>query len=262
MYAMKCGEVDKLLSLYIDDMLDEAIKEDVTSHIDSCDRCREEFHELRATLDLLKGLSEKELPPGFQDRLNSRLQATEIEVRPDKRRKNITRGVIALAAALVIAISVKSGIYDAPKKSMESQDDADVEVKYDRETESAPRAEIGEADEDRAEQSAESDEKGAEKQTEDIKKNGIESLQKDGVLTEEVVIKVQDVCANPQAVERMAFIHDIEVIDVQEDSIIVKIDTKEKRRLFYDELSKIGMVENVGSNRESSEVKITILREE
>lgn len=258
---MKCEEVDKLLSLYIDDMLDEDIKEDVTSHIDSCNRCREEFYGLKNTLELLKELPEKELPPGFQERLNSRLQVTEIEARPNRMRKNITRGVIAIAATLVIAISIKSGVYDAPKKSMESQDDADVEVKYDRETELAPSEEISEADEDGRGQLERSDEKGAEKQAEDVKKNDIESLQKDGVLTDEVVVKVQDVCANPQAVERMALIHDIEVLDVQEDSIIVEIDTEEKRKLFYDELSKIGMVENVGSDRESHEVRITILPE-
>lgn len=255
---MKCQDVDRVLNLYIDDMLEENDKKDVASHINSCERCRRELTELETTINLLGELPEKELPSDFQDRLRSKLQAEVANTRPNKRRVYMTRGAIALAAAAVVAISLKVGMSNELKRDMAEQEKADMgaeeQISGD---EAAPEQAMDKADEDKAEALEDS----AEKEAEDEQKGAVKPMDEYRSLTEEVVIRVQDVCANPQAIERMAFMHDIEVLEVQEDSIIVEIDTREKRKLFYDELSKLGTVENLGKDEDSSKIKITILSE-
>lgn len=263
---MRCKDVDKLLNLYIDDMLDEATRVDITSHIDSCSRCREKLQDLIDLVNLLEDLPERELPTGFSERLSRALRADDIEYRRYSKRKNIVRGAAILAATVLVAISIKTGVFNMSRRSLDSREDSDEDTRYKITQESAPRNEIN-TDEDIEEDGAmgmeADDEKGVEKSIDKEMDNSRvdrdDLSQAEKILTEDIVIGVEDVCANPQAVEWMAIILDIEVLDIDEDSIVVEVDDEEKRELFYDELSKLGTIENLGRDRQSKRIRISIV---
>lgn len=247
---MKCQEVDKLINLYIDNMLDEELEQKVERHIADCDRCSDNLNELNFTADLLEKLPMMDIPHGFDLRLHNELSKIQVEQTKKGKDKYIKAGISVAVAALVIVILLKINIYDPQKADMLAQDateEMDIEEKqWSVDADVSEERATGEKDEDELE--------GAYEQAiEDGKKGSYKTL------TESVIVKVQDVCATPQAIERLAIIHDIEVIEVGEDSIIVEIDTVDKREILYEELLKLGEVRNMGEDTKSRRITINIV---
>jgi len=104
----KCNEINELMSLYIDDQLDDNTRKEFEEHIDMCGSCREEFDALVKVVDLCNSIDEVELPEGFRDELHSKLVAER--ERRDKRYKGA--GLLnkyikicsTVAACLIIAV--------------------------------------------------------------------------------------------------------------------------------------------------------------
>jgi len=71
---MKCNEIRELLSLYIDQMLDESQIKEVEEHLSACDACRNEYNELKEMVDLLGHAEMIPVPAAFDFRLKKALK--------------------------------------------------------------------------------------------------------------------------------------------------------------------------------------------
>ena len=78
---MNCEQVQKLLSPYIDNVLEAGAMGDIARHLELCGECSKEHAALLETINMLKALGDEELPEGFNDRLMSRLKAENIKKR-------------------------------------------------------------------------------------------------------------------------------------------------------------------------------------
>ena len=260
---MNCKYIEKLLNLYIDDMLEGDIRKDVTFHIKNCESCRDKLYELEHIKLILGELPKEEVPFNLAANLKAKIREDQRESIRIRRRRSIIRGGIAVVATIVIGISIRSGFYTS-KKSSDMGDREDTEIKHDMEIAEAPKERMQTKD-DTIPQSESGDadmakEDTSEKQSIDLEKGIFRD--EDKFLTEDVIIYVQDVCITPQAVEWVARIHDIDVLKIGEDSITLEVDSKPKRDVLLEELHKLGIVENIGSDRDSSQIKITITEKE
>ena len=106
---MRCHDICENLSAYIDGMLDQADASLVEQHLEFCPGCKAEYDDLLATVELIRGLPEVEMPPGFRDELKKRLITAgsfENAPKPAARKLFGGRWVGMLAAAAVIFITV------------------------------------------------------------------------------------------------------------------------------------------------------------
>jgi len=71
---MKCNECRELLSLYIDQMLDESQTKEIEEHLSVCETCRKEYNELREMVDLLGQSEMIPIPDAFNFRLKKALK--------------------------------------------------------------------------------------------------------------------------------------------------------------------------------------------
>lgn len=69
----KCEEIMELISLYIDDDLNETEKHQFEEHINSCIKCREELDLQMEIINLCQDMEEVELPEDFNRQLNQKL---------------------------------------------------------------------------------------------------------------------------------------------------------------------------------------------
>ncbi|EGD46057.1 putative transmembrane anti-sigma factor [Ruminiclostridium papyrosolvens DSM 2782] len=78
-----CKESDYYVSLYIDDMLEEAIKEEFENHLNECGKCSQKVKEALALVELCRESDDIMLPQNFSSSLHDRL----VEV-ADKQKQN------------------------------------------------------------------------------------------------------------------------------------------------------------------------------
>ncbi len=71
---MKCYDVRKRLSHYIDGMLEDKMRDIIEEHLASCKDCSEELEGLRIAIEGLKGLHEVEVPEDFLERVRERIE--------------------------------------------------------------------------------------------------------------------------------------------------------------------------------------------
>lgn len=112
---MKCDEIRELLSLYIDNMLDESQARAVEEHLSACEHCRKEYDELKEMLDLLGQTEMVSVPDEFQFRLKKGLKEEKQSmitagiIKPAKKKN---RWHIVTSIAAVFAVGVLSfGLY-------------------------------------------------------------------------------------------------------------------------------------------------------
>lgn len=74
MCNMKCRDVEKRLSDYLDQMLHHEEKELVAGHIQSCPGCASRFEELKKTVKLTRRIGEVEPPAWLKQRVMSRVR--------------------------------------------------------------------------------------------------------------------------------------------------------------------------------------------
>ena len=68
---MECNNVRELLSLYIDNMLDDEQMREVEKHLATCDACKKEMEELSDMVAMLSELEEYEVPEEFNARFDA-----------------------------------------------------------------------------------------------------------------------------------------------------------------------------------------------
>ena len=74
---MKCRQVRKIISRYVDDELSREEKKDVDSHIRGCASCREELEETRVLHRMFASAERYPAPYGFATRVLANLQEKE-----------------------------------------------------------------------------------------------------------------------------------------------------------------------------------------
>jgi len=71
---MKCSEVRKVLSQYMDGMINGKKREKVEEHLASCHSCTEELKALREVRENLEQLGEVDVPANFLDMIHARIE--------------------------------------------------------------------------------------------------------------------------------------------------------------------------------------------
>lgn len=71
---MKCNEIRELLSLYIDQMLDDNQRSDVEKHLSGCEACQKEYDDLNEIHLLLNEMEPVPVPDAFELRLKQALK--------------------------------------------------------------------------------------------------------------------------------------------------------------------------------------------
>lgn len=71
---MKCEKYLDMMSLYIDNHLEDEDLEDFKEHINTCSSCLEEFIILKEVINNINGLEQLELPEQFHQELMSKIQ--------------------------------------------------------------------------------------------------------------------------------------------------------------------------------------------
>ena len=71
---MKCQDVCKYLSEYMDDELDVKIKKDVSAHLLSCSSCRAQLEQMKRIKAVFLELPEVSLPSKLKDEIMSRIR--------------------------------------------------------------------------------------------------------------------------------------------------------------------------------------------
>lgn len=114
---MKCIEIRELLSLYIDNMLDENQVREVEEHLSSCDACRKEYNELKEIFELLGQAEMIPVPDEFSFRLKKALKEEKQKMIDEglivkqPKKKNRWRIITSIAALFAVGI-LSYSLYD------------------------------------------------------------------------------------------------------------------------------------------------------
>ena len=112
MKVKRCEEILELLSLYIDNELDDVTAKAVEKHIESCSSCRSELEQLREIVKMCSELDEVELPDNFNEVLHERLKLEQKKMEDNKKTifmRNRIMGAVASVAAIFILIFAVGG---------------------------------------------------------------------------------------------------------------------------------------------------------
>jgi anti-sigma factor RsiW len=109
---MKCENIRELMSIYIDNEINEVDKAKFEKHIAQCPQCKEEYEILKDLVLECSEIDEVELPQGFREELHNKLVEAKAN-KPGKltqfmRRANWKPAAGAVAAVLILAISLNS----------------------------------------------------------------------------------------------------------------------------------------------------------
>ncbi|QZY56577.1 DUF4349 domain-containing protein [Crassaminicella profunda] len=116
---MRCTEMEEMISLYIDDLLDEHTKEMMDDHLKECLKCRSEYETLMKHIHLCNELPMVDLPEGFENDLHESLlnvnkekemlnDEIKEEVIPLKKNKKFNWKVFSSIAAVFIILIISA----------------------------------------------------------------------------------------------------------------------------------------------------------
>lgn len=124
----KCEEVLELLSLYIDNELDDETARAVEEHVEMCSSCKTELKQLSEIVKICNELDEVELPDGFNEVLHQKLILEKKRMEKNKKiifTKRIMK-TIASAAAIFILIFAARGFMNKEFKILSNKDDLPI----------------------------------------------------------------------------------------------------------------------------------------
>ena len=107
---MKCENIRELMSMYIDNEINEVDKAKFEKHIAQCPQCKEEYEILKDLVLECSEIDEVELPQDFREQLHNKLMEAKAN-KPGKftqfiRRANWKPAAGAVAAVLILAVSL------------------------------------------------------------------------------------------------------------------------------------------------------------
>jgi anti-sigma factor RsiW len=108
------------LSAYLDDMLSERARRRLEVHLDSCQACRQELAELRATIEALGSLPMAEAPRSFA---LAAAPVAEVRPRPTSRRLEFGLRLATATAAFALALVVVGDFAGLPGGGEEEEEE-------------------------------------------------------------------------------------------------------------------------------------------
>lgn len=118
---MNCEKAKEFLYDYIDDCLDDGLRQEIEKHIDGCTECRKEYELISVILNNCHNFEEEDLPQDFEHNLHERLMSEKHDAGRKRFNIRFSRINAVAAAALVLAVSMGvvfgSGILNSGKKS-------------------------------------------------------------------------------------------------------------------------------------------------
>ena len=107
---MKCSQIKKKLSTYLDEALADNEKEMIARHVKDCAFCQEELNALLRVKQSLTILDGMEVPPYFMTRLRQRIKDERLEiVEHIPFLQRIKRFVVPVATAAAVVASLFVG---------------------------------------------------------------------------------------------------------------------------------------------------------
>lgn len=112
-----CKEINELVSLYIDDLLENDVRVEFEDHISKCDSCKRELDELIVVVNSCKDISEEELPENFEEELHKKLVNIKNEGDHSSKivslRNKYLKICSSIAAILLLAVFAKGFIWNS-----------------------------------------------------------------------------------------------------------------------------------------------------
>lgn len=107
---MKCSQVKKKLTAYLDGEVSEKEQEIISEHVKSCIACRQELEVLTVVSRTLDEVVDVEVTPYFRAHLKTRLRDVKIgEEKPFSFLEWIRRATFPVAAAALFLFSIVAG---------------------------------------------------------------------------------------------------------------------------------------------------------
>lgn len=118
----KCNQVLELLSLYIDNELNEAEAKLVREHLEVCEACRAEFQELNEVVRMCNEIDEVDLPESFTRDLHVKLLEEQSKINDNRKvivlRNRVLKAISSIAAVLMVVL-IARGVMNINNKSGE-----------------------------------------------------------------------------------------------------------------------------------------------
>ncbi|SHJ21485.1 Putative zinc-finger [Geosporobacter subterraneus DSM 17957] len=129
---MKCTELNELISLYIDNMLDEHTNEIINTHIRECSDCRSTYQELKKILEQCSKLPMVDLPEDFETSLHEKLIGASLDIYGEKeeiieltsikqKKRPIDWKMLASIAAMFIVFVISIPLLNTSMKSAQRE---------------------------------------------------------------------------------------------------------------------------------------------
>ncbi|MCX7921298.1 MAG: zf-HC2 domain-containing protein [Clostridia bacterium] len=99
-----CKEFNELISLYIDNELDEAARSEFEEHARSCDCCKEEFDDIMQTVNYCREIPEEEPPEDFKQKLHSKLVKCKAEEESKNKLLTIRNRYIKICSSIAAGL--------------------------------------------------------------------------------------------------------------------------------------------------------------
>lgn len=158
--VMNCDKIREMLSLYIDQMLDDDLKKEIEEHISTCNLCKNEYDDIKEMVSLLKEVEMVSVPESFEHRLKNALQhektkisdAKIIEVSANKKKK--LRIFTSIAAIFAVGL-LSFGFYQDVIGGLTDQLDGTAQLAQERKIKDQVNQEQaiqGQVDQDQANQ--------------------------------------------------------------------------------------------------------------
>ncbi|NLL05990.1 MAG: zf-HC2 domain-containing protein [Clostridiaceae bacterium] len=107
----KCEEILELLSLYIDNELDDETSKLVKKHVELCSLCKDELEQLQQIVKICNDMDEVELPDNFNEVLHQKLKLESRKMEEDKKivvkRNRIMKTITSVAAIFIVIFAVR-----------------------------------------------------------------------------------------------------------------------------------------------------------
>ncbi len=107
----KCEDILELLSLYIDNELDDETSKLVKEHVELCSSCKDELVQLQQVVKMCNEVDEVELPDSFNEVLHQKLKLEHKKMEDDKKitvmRNRILKTITSVAAIFIVIFAVR-----------------------------------------------------------------------------------------------------------------------------------------------------------
>lgn len=122
---MNCNEFNEKISLYIDNQLNDMQKKEFEQHLNSCDKCKNDYNQMVQILEFARDCEQEELPSNYKATLREKLEECQ---RSNVKKKRINwKKYSAIAAGLLVIVTSVSLLSSS---DMKQYDEAENKSSY------------------------------------------------------------------------------------------------------------------------------------